>query len=165
MDERDVRILLAISELETGSSERIAEETGIPKSTVHYRIQNLRERGVIRNDLFDFDMEKVGLEIIVISEVIAKYDEQYHTRVGQEIGAVEGVRQVFFTMGDTDFVVVSRLTDRDMVEALFEQFEAIDGVERTMSKFVISAIKDDYGSLAGYEVGTLLGAVDDGTET
>lgn len=156
MDERDVRILLAISELETGSSERIAEATDIPKSTVHYRLQNLKERGVIRNDLFDLDMEQIGLEIVVISEVIAKYDEEYHTRVGEKLGAVEGVRQVFFTMGDTDFVVVSRLTDRDMVEGLFEEFEAIDGVERTMSKFVISTIKDDHNSLAGYDVDTLL---------
>jgi DNA-binding Lrp family transcriptional regulator len=158
MDERDVRILLAISELETGSSEEISEGTGIPKSTVHYRIQKLRESGVIENDLFDFDMPGIGLEIIVISEVIATYDEEYHSRVGQRIGAVEGVRQVFFTMGDKDFVVISRLTDRDMVEQLFEEFEAIDGVERTMSKFVISTIKDDYNSLAGYDVETLLDA-------
>jgi len=61
-------------------------------------------------------------------------------------------------MGDKDFVVISRLTDRDMVEQLFEEFEAIDGVERTMSKFVISTIKDDYNSLAGYDVETLLDA-------
>jgi len=157
MDERDVRILLAISRLETGSSERISEETGIPKSTVHYRIQNLRDAGIIQNDLFDFDLAKIGLEIVVISEVIATYDEEYHTRVGQRIGAVEGVRQVYFTMGDKDFVVISRLTDRDMVEQLFEEFEAIEGVERTMSKFVISTIKDDYNSLGGYDVETLLG--------
>ncbi|MFB6362303.1 MAG: Lrp/AsnC family transcriptional regulator [Halobacteriales archaeon] len=156
MDERDVRILLAISELETGSSEEISEETGIPKSTVHYRIQKLRDAGVIQNDLFDFDMAAIGLEIVVISEVIATYDEEYHSRVGQRIGAVEGVRQVYFTMGDKDFVVISRLTDRDMVEQLFEEFEAIEGVERTMSKFVISTIKDDYNSLAGYDVETLL---------
>jgi hypothetical protein len=45
-----------------------------------------------------------------------------------------------------------------MVEQLFEEFEAIDGVERTMSKFVISTIKDDYNSLAGYDVETLLDA-------
>jgi len=161
MDERDVRILMAISSLETGSSGRIAEETDIPKSTVHYRIQNLRERGIIQNDRYEFDLEAIGLEITVISEVIANYDEEYHSRVGQKLGDVEGVQQVFFTMGDTDFVVVSRVTDRDMVERLFERFEAIDEVQRTMSKFVISTIKDDHGSLEGYEAETLLSAQPD----
>lgn len=156
MDQRDARILIAISELKTGSPERIAEETGIPKSTVHYRIQKLREEGIIENDLYEFDMEKIGLEITVISEVIAVYDEEYHRVVGEKLGAVEGVKQVFFTMGDVDFLVISRLTDRDMVESLFEGFEAIEEVERTMSKFVITTIKDDYNSLRGYEVETLL---------
>lgn len=157
MDERDARILIAISQLGTGSSERIAEETDIPKSTVHYRIQNLRERGVIENDCYEFDLAKVGLEITVISEVIAVYDEEYHERVGQKLGDVEGVQQVFFTMGDVDFVVISQLRDRDMAEQMFAAFERIDGVQRTMSNFVISTIKDDYNSLAGYDVGTVCG--------
>ncbi len=162
MDERDARILLAISEQETGSSERIAEATDIPKSTVHYRIQKLREAGVIANDRFEFDMAELGLDLVVISEVIATYDEEYHSRVGQKLADVEGVRQVFFTMGEADFVVISRLTDRDMIERLFEHFEAIDEVQRTQSRFVISTIKDRANSLDGYELETLLG--DDETE-
>jgi len=51
MDERDVRLLKAISDLGTGSPERLHEETGIPVSTIHYRLNNLREDGVIENDL------------------------------------------------------------------------------------------------------------------
>lgn len=42
MDERDVRLLKAISDLGTGSPERLHEETGIPVSTIHYRLNNLR---------------------------------------------------------------------------------------------------------------------------
>lgn len=162
MDDRDARILIAISELGTGSSERIAEETGIPKSTVHYRIQNLRDQGIIKNDRYEFDLEEVGLEILVISEIVAVYEEEYHNRVGEKIGEVEGVRQVFFTMGDVDFVAISRLTDRTMVEEMFAELEAMDGIERTMSKFVISTVKDDYNSLEGYEIDTL---TDDDTQS
>lgn len=158
MDEKDVTILFAISDLETGSPDKIADETGIPKSTVHYRIQKLRDEGIIKNDLYDFDMEKIGLDVTIISEVIATYDEEYHRRVGTKLGAVEGVKQVFFTMGDVDFVVISQVTDRDMVEQLFGAFEAIDEVQRTMSKFVISSVKDDYNSLSGYAVETILDA-------
>jgi len=161
MDERDARILIAISKLGTSSSEQIAEETGIPKSTVHYRIQNLREEGVIENDRCEFDLAKVGLEITVISEVIAVYDEEYHTRIGRKLGDVEGVQQVFFTMGDVDFVVISQLTDRAMAERMFTDFEKIDGVQRTMSNFVISTVKDDYNSLAGYDIETLCGDGED----
>ena len=62
LDERDVKILFAIADRETDNTEVIHEETGIPKSTVHYRLQNLKEAGVITNDLYDIDLEEVGLD-------------------------------------------------------------------------------------------------------
>ncbi|APW97511.1 transcriptional regulator [Halobiforma lacisalsi AJ5] len=145
LDERDVRIMFAIAEEESFNTETIHEVTGIPKSTVHYRIQNLKEAGVITNDLFDIDREKFGLEITVISEVWAEYDEGYHEAVGRKLGDIEGVNQVYFTMGDTDFIVIARLTSRDMVEKLVEEYESIDEIRRTSSKFAISTIKEDVG--------------------
>ncbi len=48
MDERDVRLLKAIAELETGSPERLHEATDIPISTIHYRLNNLRDEASSR---------------------------------------------------------------------------------------------------------------------
>jgi len=45
LDARDVRILRSIAENDSTSPERIQEETNIPKSTVHYRIKNMKDRG------------------------------------------------------------------------------------------------------------------------
>ena len=157
MDQRDVEILLAVAEAGTGSPEVIQERTGIPKSTVHYRINRLKEEGVVENDLFDLDLEKIGLKITVISEVMANYGRGYHTEVGRKLGDIEGVNQVYFTMGDTDFVVIARLTDREMVETLIEEYESIDEVERTSSKFVVTTVKDQQRPVLDYEPETLLG--------
>ena len=158
MDERDLEILMAIAEAGTGSPEAIQERTGIPKSTVHYRINRMKEEGVVRNDLFDLDLETLGLRITVISEVMATFHEGYHETVGEKLGDIEGVNQVYFTMGDTDFVVIARLTDREMVEQLVERYEAIEEVERTSSKFVITTVKDQQRPILDYEMETLLGA-------
>lgn len=160
MDKRDLEILKAIAELGTGSPEAIQEETGIPKSTVHYRINKLREDGVVENDLFDLDLDAVGLPITVISEVDASYEESYHDRVGRELGDIEGVTQVYFTMGDTDFVVIARLTDREMVEELIEAYESIEEVVRTSSKFVITTVKDETNPLKEFSSDTLLNGSD-----
>jgi len=45
-----------------------------------------------------------------------------------------------------------------MVETLVEEFEAVDGIQRTSSKFVISSIKADesVGILRDYSEETLL---------
>jgi DNA-binding Lrp family transcriptional regulator len=156
IDEKSLRILSAIAKHKTGSPDRITEITDIPKSTVHYRIQQLKDEGVIKNDLFDVDLEKVGLSITLFSEVRAEFEEGYHEKVGEKLGAIEGVNQVYFTLGDTDFIVISYLSSRQEVERLVEEFEATDGIERTSSKFVITTVKNEPDPIADYETETLL---------
>lgn len=158
LDTRDVRILRSIAETDSTSPERIQEETDIPKSTVHYRIKNMKKQGVIKNDLFEIDFEKAGLGLTVISEVLAEFEEGYQEKIGRALADIEGVNEVYFMMGDTDFIVVSRLPSRDKVETLVEEFEAVDGIQRTSSKFVITSIKADesVGMLRDYTEETLL---------
>ena len=155
MDERDVRILKAIADLGTDSPERLHEETDIPVSTIHYRLNNLREDGVIENDLNDVDLDALGLGVTVIVEVLAAYSGTYDV-VAEKFGAIEGVTQVYLTMGETDFIVIAHLTDSDMVERLISDFEELEEVERTNSTFVISTLKDSQRAMEAYELDTLL---------
>lgn len=156
IDEKDVQILSAIAKLGTGSSDKISAEVDIPKSTVHYRLDALREKEVITNDLFDIDLEKMGLSLTVITEVQANYGEGYHDEVGSKLKDIEGANQVFFVMGDTDFIVISHLANRGMVEDLIEQFEAIEAITRTSSKFVIKTLKDESHPLNDFDIETVL---------
>ncbi|MCL9816280.1 Lrp/AsnC family transcriptional regulator [Natronocalculus amylovorans] len=160
MDERDITLLKAISDLETGSPEKLHEETGIPISTIHYRLSNLKEEGVLKNDLYDIDLEKFGIGVTVIVEILVDYSGSYE-ELGEQIEAIEGVTQVFFTMGETDFIAVARLTGRKMVERLIRQFEEIEEVERTNSTFVISPLKDTHRALQSYSLETLLDELDE----
>jgi len=59
-------------------------------------------------------------------------------------------------MGETDFIVVAQLPDSDAVERLISDFEAIDGVERTNSTFVISTLRDTDNPLESYSLETLV---------
>jgi DNA-binding Lrp family transcriptional regulator len=158
MDERDVAILKAISDLGTGSPDRIHEETDIPVSTIHYRLNNLREAGIIENDLYDFDHEALGLGVTVIVEVLANYDGSSE-EVEAELFGIEGVTQVFFTMGETDFIVLARLPDADSVERLIADFESIPEVRRTNSTFVVSTLRDESRAPATYSLETLTEAL------
>lgn len=155
IDERDIKILSAIANLGTGSPDRLHEETDIPKSTIYYRLDNLREKDVIKNDLYDIDYEKIGLSVTVVSDITAEYGEGYHDRVGEKLSEVEGVDQVYFTMGDTDFVVIARLGNQSMAEDLMTEYESIDEVLRTSSKFVISTIKNEPRLFNNFQMETL----------
>ena len=156
IDHKDVRILSAIANLKTASPDEISEESGIPKSTVHYRIQQLKQNGTLTNDLLDIDFEKVGLSLTLISEIWAEFEQGYHETVGKKLGEIEGVNQVYFTLGDTDFIMISNLSSRQQVERLVEDLESIDEIERTSSKFVIKTLKNESNPVADYELKTLL---------
>lgn len=160
MDERDVAILKAISDLETGSPDKLHEETGIPVSTIHYRLNNLRDAGVIENDLYDFDHEALGLDVTIILEVLADYDGTSE-EMQEDLLAIEGVTQVFFTMGETDFIVLARLPDSDSVEGIIADFESIPEVDRTNSTFVVSTMRDESRAPATYDLEALTGALVD----
>lgn len=153
--EKDLEILEAIGEIKTSNTKEIHERTGIPKSTVHYRIQKMKEEGIFKNDLLEVDLEKLGLSVTVISEVQAEYSEEYHETIGDELSNIDGVNQVYFTMGDTDFVVISHLQNREQVEALVSNFERINGVQRTSSKFAIKPIKPPEFPIASYDSDSL----------
>jgi DNA-binding Lrp family transcriptional regulator len=154
MDERDVRLLKAIADLGTGSPEKLNEETDIPVSTIHYRLNNLREEGIIENDCYDFDLDELGLGVTVIIEVLAPYNDSYET-ISEQLLAIEGVTQAYFTLGEMDFVVIARLSDADKVERLVEDVNAIDEVERTFSRLVIRTLREDARGLGSYGLDTL----------
>jgi DNA-binding Lrp family transcriptional regulator len=160
MDERDVRLLKAIAELGTGSPDRLHDATGIPVSTIHYRLNNLREAGVIENDCYDLDLDALGLGVTVILEVLTDYSGS-HEDVADDIEAIEGVTQLFSTMGETDYVAIARLPDGDDVGRLIRDFETVDAVERTNSTYVIDDLHDDPRALGSYSIETLLSTLTD----
>ncbi|WP_368410769.1 Lrp/AsnC family transcriptional regulator [Haladaptatus salinisoli] len=155
MDSRDIEILKTVFELGDPSPRRIGEKIGIPKSTVHYRLSKLQEQGVLQNDLYEFDSKVAGFNITVITEVLAEYEPNYQQRVGEELSAIEGVSEVHFMMGDTDFIVVAHLPNSDHIQRLINEYEVIEGVERTSSKFVISTIKNEPNAIRNYDLKTL----------
>jgi len=158
MDEKDLRILKAVADLETTSIERLSEATDVPISTIHYRLNNLREDGVIANDRLDVDLDELGLDVTVLVEVFLQND-RYHEDSGRAIAEIEGVTKVFFTMGGTDFIALARLPDSNDVERLVSDFEELDAVARTDSTFVIDRELDADHPLTQYSEETLVSAL------
>jgi len=90
--------------------------------------------------------------------VLTSYDDG-HEAMGEEIAEVEGVTKVFFTMGETDFVVLARLPDSDDVERLISDFERLDHVDRTNSTFVVARERDTSRPLQSYSEASLVEAL------
>jgi Lrp/AsnC family leucine-responsive transcriptional regulator len=140
-DEVDLALLESVESDFDVSLEKLAEELELSKSAVHYRLNKLKENGVITGVTADIDPEPFGLEMVAITEVSVTHDQGYSEEIGTQLGDVGGVEQVYYTMGDVDFVAITRVQNREQMNAVIEAMVGIDGVNETSSRFVMNEIE------------------------
>jgi len=142
-DEVDLKLLESVESDFDVSLETLAEELGLSKSAVHYRLNKLKENGVITGVTADIDPEPFGLEMVAITEVSVTHEQGYSEEIGEQLGDIEGVEQVYYTMGDIDFITITRVQNRDQMNEVIEAMVSIDGVNETSSRFVMNEIKSN----------------------
>jgi len=143
LDETDLSILKRVEDDFDVSLETLAEELDLSKSAVHYRLNNLKESGVIQGITADVDPLAFGLELVAITDVSVTHEAGYSEELGTELISLQGVEQVYYTMGDVDFVVISRIQTRDQLNDLINRIVAVDGVNETSSKFVMEEFDNE----------------------
>lgn len=141
VDETDVAILERVERDADVNLAELAEELELSKSAVHYRLNKLKDANVITSVSADIDPLALGLNMVVITEVSVAHESGYAEDIGQSLTAIDGVFQVYYTMGDVDFVVHSRVQNRDQMNDLVDEIVTIDGVNETSSKFVMRELK------------------------
>ncbi|WP_132057820.1 Lrp/AsnC family transcriptional regulator [Halorussus amylolyticus] len=143
LDETDLAILEKVESDFDVSLETLAEELDLSKSAVHYRLNKLKDSGVITSVTADVDPLALGLEMVAITDVSVTHERGYSDDIGEKLTALDGVEQVYYTMGDVDFVVISRVQSRDQLNDLIDRMVAIDGINETSSRFVMQEFETD----------------------
>ncbi len=141
LDSVDLALLERVERDFDVSLETLAEELDLSRSAVHYRLEKLEESGVVTGVTADLDPTALGLDMVAITEVSVTHEEGYSENIGTELAALDGVEQVYYTMGDVDFVVISRVQNRSQMHDVIEDMVAIDGVDETSSRFVMDEIE------------------------
>jgi DNA-binding Lrp family transcriptional regulator len=103
---------------------------------------------VIESVTADVDPLAFGLEFVAITDVSVTHESGYSDDIGERLNGLPGVERVYYTMGDVDFVVISRVQARDQLNGLIERIVDIDGVNETSSKFVMQEFKNNSSKVA-----------------
>lgn len=143
LDEIDLAILERMENDFEVSLETLSEDLDLSKSAIHYRLNKLKDNGVIQSVTADVDPLALGLEIAAITDVMVTHERGYSREMGEKLMALDGVEQVYYTMGDVDFVVISRVQTRDQLNDLIDRIITIDGVNETSSKFVMQEFENN----------------------
>jgi Lrp/AsnC family leucine-responsive transcriptional regulator len=142
LDEMDLALLERVETDFDVSLEELAGELDLSKSAVHYRLNKLKDGGVIEGVTADLNPLSFDLEMVAITDVSVTHEQGYSETIGEQLATIDGVEQVYYTMGDTDFVVISRVQDRDQMNDLIDEMVAIEGINETSSKFVMQEIEN-----------------------
>jgi len=143
LDNVDISILKLLQKDCRISLDQISKTLNVPKSTVHYRIKKLEKYGIIEGYYAKVNPAKLGKEYITITLVRAKYGPGYHKKVGEKLAKLPGVWGVYFVLGETDFVVLTRSNSREDFLKVLEQMINSKEIERTSTMAVIEIIKED----------------------
>ncbi|QLG28885.1 Lrp/AsnC family transcriptional regulator [Halorarum halophilum] len=143
LDETDLAILERVETDFDVSLETLAEELDLSKSAIHYRLNKLKDNDVIEGITADVDPLAFGLEMVAITDVSVTHEQGYSEDIGEALAGLEGVDQVYYTLGDIDFVVISRVQTREQLNELIDRIVAIGGVNETSSKFVMREFENE----------------------
>ena len=143
LDEIDRKILKILQADCRRTLEEMSKELGIPKSTIHYRVKRLEEKGVIEGCYAKLNYTKLGKDFVNITLIRAKYGERYHERLGKLLAQIPGVKAVYFILGQEDFLVISRTGGRREFLKVLENMMSLKDIERTSTLTVAKIYKED----------------------
>lgn len=113
-------------------------EVHLSAPAVHERIKKLEKNGVIKNYTIETNPKKLGLSVcalisITLSNVTLCSDAVI------ELEKIHEVEECFSTAGEESLLIKIRTKDTDSLEQLLVKLRSISGVERTLTKIVLTS--------------------------
>lgn len=149
-DSVDVELLRRLDEAGELNVDAVAEELDVSTSTVYYRLDRYRERGILKGTIADIDPESLGLKLAAVTFVEMAYDRS-HERVASELAAISGVQAVHAMFGEQSFFVFSRAHDHEHLQRIAEGIIEVDGVTDSTTNIVLRTYKDEPRLLVNYD--------------
>jgi Lrp/AsnC family transcriptional regulator for asnA, asnC and gidA len=127
IDDTDREILSILQENYRISYKQLGDKVKMAASSVHNRVQNMINTGVIKEFDTLIDPFKVGYETIAL--VGLSVDPLRLNEIAEQIATYEEVQLVATTTGDHDIVIrVIEKNDKELWRFINEKIKTIDGV-------------------------------------
>jgi len=148
VDERDRSILSELAKDARQSTSDISRKTGIPRVTVHERIQRLKEKGVIKRFTIERDYALCGrptTAFVLVGFAPTPGTTTNQRQLAKEIAALDGVHSVHIIAGEWDILVKARAESLEKLGGLvIDRLRKLKGVAKTTTMAVLSSVKEEF---------------------
>ncbi len=136
LDEKDRSILEELRQDAKKTTKTIAENTAIPRTTVHDRIHKMEQSGVIRRFTVDVDPRKLGLPLAAL--VLVSVVQHSWREVGDRLRRLPGVEWLALSTGSFDYVLLVRAPDVDHLrDVILDGLQSIQGVQSAQTLLLL----------------------------
>ncbi len=137
VDETDRKIIAVLDRDASLTNKEIAKRLGMNESTVRKRIAVLKEKKVIQYYV-QIDTPQIGLKTEVSLGVDVEASKIL--QAGRKFAEIPGVRMVFHTSGEHDFLLVVWTTDRETLSKIVDKISAVEGVMKVLPSVLVERI-------------------------
>ena len=142
MDDTDKKIITEYLKDARVSYREVAKRLQLAVGTVLTRTKKLENDGIIESYSAVLNHDKLGYEIIAISEITVSKGKL--TEVETAIAKLSPTCAVYDVTGENDVIIISKFKSRDEMSDFTKKLLSMSNVERTNSRIVLNTIKEDF---------------------
>ena len=142
MDETDKKIIAEYLKDARVSYREVAKRLQLAVGTVLTRTKKLENDGIIESYSAVLNHDKLGYEIIAISEITVSKGKLIE--VENAIAKLSPTCAVYDVTGENDVIIISKFKSRDEMSDFTKKLLSMSNVERTNSRIVLNTMKEDF---------------------
>ena len=144
-DEKDVRILEALKKDGRKPTSKWSKELGIPRVTIHQRINKMIANGIIKKFTVRPDYGKLKKPVTAFILISFESNPQVSQReLASKIALMNGVEEVFIISGEWDLILKVRAASaEDIGSIIVDKLRTFEGVGKTTTCISFSSIKEE----------------------
>jgi DNA-binding Lrp family transcriptional regulator len=143
LDELDIAILRELQKECRATLNEVASVVDAPASTVYYRLKRLEKAEIIEGYYAKVNPEKLDIEYLAMTRLRVDTTNVHNDTIGEALGKIPGVWSVYLTLGDFDFLIMTRAKDREEFMKIIEEVLKIEGVMQTSTSVIGKLYKED----------------------
>ncbi|MCL4343450.1 MAG: Lrp/AsnC family transcriptional regulator [Nitrososphaerota archaeon] len=141
LDQMDYKIIGALTEDSRKPLRELANELGIPFSTLYSKIKRLENMKIITKYVAVCDYSRLGYALTAITEITVSKGKL--VEIEKKVAVMNNVISVYDVTGESDIMIVTKFRTPEELSAFTKKLLSLEYVERTYTHVVLNIIKED----------------------
>lgn len=141
LDSLDIKILDILQEKGRTKRNELAELVGLSVPSLSERIRKLEEHGVIEGYYTKLNRKHFNFDIMAFIQVVMDSSKSF-PKLADNVKKTPEILECYAVLGDGSHIMKAVVKDSQSLEKLLTKIQSWPGVARTVTSFVLSAVKE-----------------------